>query len=334
MNTKTKFSKADVAREYREKHGMEMPTMRLAKIMYAENKKVFKDVEDARYRLRYIEGKAGQPQRKKVSGSKFLQADERPRNPYKLPDSDETFFDPFILKAKRVAILSDIHVPYHSISAITTALDFIKKEKPDTILLNGDVIDFYGLSRFMKDPRKKNFAQEIDMACNLVNIIQDKTGARVIWKYGNHSIRYRNYIYERAAALVGFEDFDLDNIIRKRIPDITLVKDLQFILANELTIIHGHEFQSSFFSPVNVARGLFLRAKANTLCGHSHRTSSHIERTIETKMIATWSVGCLCELFPDYAKVNNWNHGFAMLDMGETTGFEVRNYAIYKNKVV
>lgn len=332
-----KFSRPNVAREYRDRYGMKMATRRLAKKLYSENKKLFKDVEDARSCLRYIEGKQGEGKKKYVDNpetSSYILEGERPRNPYNLPNSDETFFTPYHLKANRVAIVSDIHAPYHSISAVTTALDFIKKEKPDTVLINGDLFDFYKLSRFMQDPSKRDFAQEIQIGCDLIKIIQKETKARIILKYGNHEVRYKHYIYQRAAALSGFEDFELDTIIKKRVSDIEIVHDLQFILANELTIIHGHEFQSSFFSPVNVARGLFLRAKANTFCGHSHRTSSHVERTIETKTIATWSAGCLCELFPDYAKINNWNHGFAMLDMGNKTGFEVRNYVIYKGKVV
>ena len=52
-------SKITIAREYREKYGMEMPTLKLARIVYAENNLLFRDVEDARCRLRAIEGKTG-----------------------------------------------------------------------------------------------------------------------------------------------------------------------------------------------------------------------------------------------------------------------------------
>ena len=330
-----KFSKSNVAREYRDKHGMEMPTQRLAKIMFSENKKLFYNVEDARDALRYIEGKKGRSLGSKIiRESKYFKAEERPRNVYNLPESDEIEYKTFKLKSTRTAIISDIHVPYHSVSALTTALDFIKAEKPDTILILGDLLDFYQLSNFNKDPRKRNFASEIQMACEVIKIIQDKIGAKVVYKFGNHSARYRNYIFQRAAALAGFEDFELETIIKKRIPEITIVDDKILIDANELTLLHGHEFGKSMFSPVNIARGLFLRGKSNAICGHHHRTSSHVERTLKEKMIATWSIGCLSELHPDYLPINNFNHGFAMLDLGKTTGFEVRNYSIYKGKVM
>ena len=44
---------------------MEMPTLKLARIMYSENKLLFKDVEDARFRLRDIEDKAGRRKKNK-----------------------------------------------------------------------------------------------------------------------------------------------------------------------------------------------------------------------------------------------------------------------------
>ncbi|MFN9904203.1 MAG: metallophosphoesterase, partial [bacterium] len=84
--------------------------------------------------------------------------------------------------------MSDIHVPYHSISALTAAFDLIQKEKPDTILLNGDLIDFYGLSRFMKDPRKRSVAHELKATNELLDVLS-KFGAKIVYKLGNHDER-------------------------------------------------------------------------------------------------------------------------------------------------
>lgn len=53
-----KNGNADIARVYRTKHP-DMPTLKLARIMYKENNLSFIDVETARTSLRYIEGKAG-----------------------------------------------------------------------------------------------------------------------------------------------------------------------------------------------------------------------------------------------------------------------------------
>ena len=145
--------KVDIAREYRTKHP-DMPSLKLARIMYAKESAAFKDVEDCRRTIRVIEGKAGKADRHIVTNP----APNRPYNPYKLPESDEAKYEPYVLKYKRILCISDIHAPYHSKSALTAVIKYAKEYKPDCILLNGDFFDFHGMSRFLKDPRKKNFA--------------------------------------------------------------------------------------------------------------------------------------------------------------------------------
>ena len=54
-----KSARLDCCRGYRDKYGADIPTAMLAKIIYEENKLLFKDKEDVRYCLRYIEGKVG-----------------------------------------------------------------------------------------------------------------------------------------------------------------------------------------------------------------------------------------------------------------------------------
>jgi predicted phosphodiesterase len=289
--------------------------------------------------LRIIEGKGGERRRAEITNpelTKYFMDEPRPKNPYNLPDSDETKYEPYILSGfKRVAIFSDIHVPYHSISAITIALDFCKKEKPDCLLLNGDILDAFQLSKFGKDPRKRSFAQELETMKQLIEVFRETLNCKIIFKKGNHSERYEQFLFQKAAELVGIEEFDLDNIIKARIKDVDVVGDKRIIHANKLNIIHGHEFSSGFFSPVNVARGLALRAKASAIQGHNHQSSEHTQVDINGKVMTTFSTGCLCELHPHYAPINNWNWGFAIIDLDENgEDFEVRNKRIYKGKIL
>ena len=69
------LTKVGVAREYRDKHGMEMPTLKLARIMYNENKLLFNSLDHARSTLRMIEGKSV----RKSGGGVTHPAPERPR---------------------------------------------------------------------------------------------------------------------------------------------------------------------------------------------------------------------------------------------------------------
>lgn len=326
--------KKDIAKEYRITYGPEMPTLTLARIMYNENVQAFTNVEDARSHLRYIEGKHGKHKRKyAIDKSLFIEGD-RPRNPWSLPKSEETKYEPFILKAKRLAVLSDIHVPYHSIDALTCAFDKIADEKPDAILLNGDTIDFYGLSRFMKDPRKRSVADELEALNDFLNVLQ-RFGAKVYYKLGNHDERYEHFLMHKAPELLGIREFQFENLLKADERGMDVIADKRIIKANELNIIHGHEFGQSIFSPVNIARGLFLRGKVTAMQGHNHSVSEHTESNMNGDITTTWSLGCLCELNPSYLPINKWSHGMAIVDLSENgKEFHVRNYRIYKGKIL
>ena len=156
------MNKSEIARSYRDKFP-DMPTLKLARIIFKEHNLQFKDVEDARYSLRRIEGKGEKRYKNIPANQKYIREEPRPYNPYKLPESDETIYKPFEFPHhKKIGILSDVHLPYHSLDALTEALTTLKKEKVDALLLNGDTIDCHQLSRFMKDPKKRDFKYELD----------------------------------------------------------------------------------------------------------------------------------------------------------------------------
>jgi predicted phosphodiesterase len=306
-----------------------MPTMKLARIMFNENPLLFTDSEAARAKLRQIENKYGKNNIYKTN--KIM--DERPKNPYNLPQSDEAIYQPYEIKAKRLLVLSDIHIPYHNIESLTCAFDFAKCEKPDAILLNGDTIDFFGLSRFSKDPKARSFANELNTFKEFMDILKKTFNAKIYFKIGNHEERYFHFLWMKAHEIVGVQEFELENIIKSRAEGIEIIKDKRIIKAGDLNIIHGHEFGGSVFSPVNIARGLFLKGKVSAMQGHNHCSSEHSESNMNGELTTTWSVGCLCELHPAYLPINKWNHGFAIVDI-DGQNFEVRNKRIHKGKIL
>jgi len=320
-------TKVNLCSEYREKFGWDMPTLKLARIIYNENKLLFSNVERVRDTLRSIEGKKGKSNRKIVK-----QVENRPLNPYNLPSSDETIYEPFKINAKRLLVLSDIHIPYHSITSLTIAFDWAKKQKPDAILLNGDTLDFFGLSRYAKDPKKRSFSSELESFKDFMNILKKTFDAKIYFKIGNHEERYEHYLWMKAGELNGIDDFELSNIIKARAEGIEIIADKRIMKAGELNIIHGHEYPGAF-SPVNIARGLFTKGKVSAMQGHNHSTSEHSEADMNGKLTTTWSLGCLSELHPLYLPLNKWNHGFAFVEI-DGDDFQVQNKRIYKGKVL
>lgn len=329
------MNKAELCREARVKYGWEMPTLKLARIVYEENKLSFKDVEAVRTLLRTIERKnSSSTNGVKVSAPIEYQEKHRPRNPYKLPESSETTYDPYIVPGKRVLVLSDIHIPYHSIEALTAALDFAKREDIDTIVLNGDTLDFHGLSRFVKDPKARSVAHELAAFKEFMTALRALFHkAFIIYKMGNHCERYDLFLIQKAHEIIGVDEFDFRNIIKARAEGIEVVGDKRILKLGALNLVHGHEFGGSIFSPVNIARGLFLRGKVSAMQGHNHQTSEHTESNMNGEITTTYSVGCLCELHPAYLPINKWNHGFAIVEVDDQA-FHVRNYRIHKGEVL
>ena len=339
------MKKSKVAAEFREKHGKDVPTKTLAKALYAEHNLLFRDVEDARSSLRYIEGKVGGKDRNKTINSPYFMEKPRPYNPYNFPKGDEAEYVPYVIEGPaRIVGLFDVHVPYHSIEALTGAVQWAKAHDVNILLIGGDFIDFYGLSRFAKDPNKRNATQEILMAVDVLKALYDVLKpSRVIYKMGNHDERFEHYLWQKYAEipqLTQLEEFStitLENVLRKRLgPDfpIEFVGDKRIIKAGNLNITHGHEFPSGIASPVNIARGLYLRAKANAICGHHHKTSDHTETTINDDIVITYSVGCLCDLHPLYMPINSWNHGVAMIELDKEGKVYVHNKRIKNGKIV
>lgn len=326
--------KSDLAREYRTRFPNK-PTKALARILYKDNNLLFKDEEGARHTLRYIEGKTGDRDRKKVDKTDFFKAGSRSLNPYNLPKSDEDIYEPYVIKGhKRGLILNDIHLPYHSEAALIATFDFATKEKPDFIFINGDLLDFHLLSYFMKDPRKKRFSEELDMMQDFLVELKRIFKCKIYFKFGNHEERYDSFLYQKAHELKGVKEFELENIIKARVPDIEIIRDKRLVVMNGLPFIHGHEFGRSFFSPVNAARGLFLQAKHSCVKGDCHTTSEHTEPDIFGKIMTTYSIGALCGLTPKWLPINKWNAGFAMIDLDGKDKYRFRNYRIYKGEVL
>lgn len=329
------MKKSDIAIEYRTKYS-EMPTLKLARIIYNENKLLFKDIENARTVLRYIEGKTGLKNKKSVKKSALIKHEPRPYNPYNLPKTEETEYKPFEIKGfKKVGILSDIHLPYHNLEALTEALTTLKKIKVDAVLLNGDTIDCHTLSRFMKDPKKRDFKYEIDMLKLFFYKLDEILDCKIFFKIGNHEARYEHFLYQKASEIAGIEDFEFSNIIRAREKGIDVIESNRFMKLNDLNGIHGHEYIGGISAPVNVARGLYLRGKVSAFQGHNHSTSEHTETDMDGKITTTWSIGCLSELHPAYMPLNKWNHGYAYVELDDNgKDYQFHNKRIFNGKTL
>jgi predicted phosphodiesterase len=115
---------------------------------------------------------------------------------------------------------------------------------------------------------------------------------------------------------------------------IEIVEDQRPIMLGKLPVLHGHELPKGLTNPVNMARGAYLRTAHTILVGHGHRTSGHSEPDLWREEVFCWSTGCLCDMRPEYARINKWNHGFAFVEIAKDKSFDVSNLRIGKDGVV
>lgn len=314
------------------------PALTLAKKLFREHPALWPTLELCRSAVRRALGVNGDHNRRKtVDKTQFRPARQAgdwghviPPALVELPDwKAEVFPGPF-----RCLVLSDIHIPYHDPGPLEAALEYGQQNKATMILLNGDICDFFALSRFEKDPRQRDFAGEVKATRHfLAGLRKEFPKAQIVYRWGNHEERYDKYLWLKAPEFLDLEDFDWSNVFSLNKHKITLVRDKRVIELGKLNVIHGHEFSFQISSPVNPARGFFLRAKTHVLGSHFHRTSQHSERSLEQQVLSAWSTACLCNLHPAWRPINEWNSGLAFVTVDKDGSFEVDNLRIIKNRV-
>jgi hypothetical protein len=94
------------------------------------------------------------------------------------------------LHLKKIGILSDIHFPYHDLTALTCAIKHLKEQEIDCLYLNGDVTDQYSISRHERDPFMRDFKREVDMNRDFLQRLRDIFRTiPIYYKLGNHENR-------------------------------------------------------------------------------------------------------------------------------------------------
>lgn len=292
-------------------------------------------LEQARRRIGRQFGVQGQKNRKRM---KLIKA--RPKRNagevYSLPPSQAEAFSRYVFKVTgHVGILSDIHVPYHSEMAVKSAVTFLHGQELAGLLLNGDIADFYAISRYMKDPTQRDFKGELEAVREFLGWIRSEfPEIPIVYKSGNHEERWQHWLWQHAAEISDDPRMSLSAWLELDKHGIDLVEDQRPVMLGKLPVLHGHELPKGMAAPVNVARGAFLRTLSTVLVGHSHRTSNHAESDMWQRETACWSTGCLCDLRPEYAKFNRWNHGFAVATVHERGEFDVHNYRVMTDGTV
>jgi len=233
---------------------------------------------------------------------------------------------------KKIGILSDIHFPYHDLAALTCAIKHLKDQKIDCLYLAGDCFDFYAISRFERDPDKRDFKKEVEMNRDFLQKLRDIfRDIPIYFKLGNHENRYARALNNDAEEFAQLHDLQFDIFFRLDKLNIIMIEDWRGMEMGDLLVLHGHELYSG--GGVNPSQNLFNKTICNTLIGHVHRTSNTQKKTGFKEFINTYSIGCLTILSPKYMPFSMHNHGFAVVEI-ENGKSKVHNIQIKDGKIV
>jgi len=278
------------------------------------------DLEKARSAVRTVMGRNGEVIRNSTHPDDF-QLGERD---IKMPVTWIKRKPAYTLPAGLWGILADVHIPFHEPQPLAAAIEYFEAQQVTGLLLNGDMFDCSAVGFWPNAHR--DFNAELESFIDFLDILRYRFADKpIVYKPGNHEYRLPRYFVSQAPDLAESPLAAMETVCGFEERNITFLDYFQKVYAGKLPIIHGHEMRT-IDRAVNPARGLFLKAKTFAACSHCHSTSEHTARDLNGEIITTWSTGCLCDLEPDYNPYgNNWNWGFALVNVDKSGGFEFEN---------
>lgn len=219
---------------------------------------------------------------------------------------------------KKTLICNDFHIPYHDEKAVKCMMSFSKYYKPDDIIIAGDLMDCYGISKYSKNPQnKKTLKYEIGETKKFLSELRKQhKKASIVYLEGNHEKRLEAYKTNVAREL-----FDLDQLNIKELLDLKSLnieyEKKGYIIKYGILIKHGQKI--SQYSSYTAKRE-FDSEGMSGISGHSHRLGVYF-RTQRGGEYVWHENGCLCSMDQEYMgdTVPNWQLGFSIGRYNETT---------------
>lgn len=213
------------------------------------------------------------------------------------------------IEAGPVAIVSDIHGEFVDYQAFNAACKVIAYLQPAAVVLNGDIADWYQVSRFDQDPKRRNGLQEeMDKTATLMHqLVANARDAEFYFTSGNHEDRLRRYLWGHP-EIANLDCLSLDQLLS--LPELGIKFVADKLTFGEFLITHGEAVRSR---GGYTAHAMLDRYGCSGVSGHTHRLAQ-VSRSQWGKQMTWVEGGCLCSLDPEYADVVDWQQGFTILN--------------------
>lgn len=213
--------------------------------------------------------------------------------------------------------------PTHDPAAMDVALQIIKDQQPNLIILGGDELDLPELSRFPADSR--HFVDTLQISLDglhnyLAQLRCDNPNARIVSLDSNHIRRIGRMMLQNAMPLFGVRRANMPdewpvmtyaNLMR--LDDLEIEFDsgypaTEFPINDRLRTVHGDRSNARG----STAAQYLPYRETSLLFHHTHRAESLTRTTPSGKKISAFSFGSLCD--------NNGSvpaYGSSVTDKGE-----------------
>ena len=184
----------------------------------------------------------------------------------------------------KTIIASDIHVPFHNRRGVRKLLDHIRRERPDHVVLAGDIADLHALTTHRRNPVwQDKLKQELDAVYDFLWDVRYAAKKAVItYIKGNHEDRFDRYVQSNAPEmrLIGV---DLPKYLELDSMDIRWVEDagrtkvwVPCGQGQRVRVLHGHEFKGGSKFPGGHALKIANELGCNVHIGHTHKLGSMV----------------------------------------------------------
>lgn len=219
-----------------------------------------------------------------------------------------------------VVVANDFHVPFHDEAALALFRRFLRRERPDWLILNGDFTDFWEISRFDLTPRGgKGLREEIRMGARILRSFRRLLPrARITWIEGNHEFRLRRFLIQNARELYGLPGLSVPELFgleRLRIeyaachPAASKFTD-NFVRVGPLYV--GHWDKVALHGGY-AAKNLVETRGVSVLQGHTHRFGAHARTTVDGRVLLGIENFSMCRREASYVAHPNWQLGFSVV---------------------
>jgi len=197
-----------------------------------------------------------------------------------------------------VVFLSDIHVPFQDTRAVKAALALVKELQPHRVVLNGDIADFFQLSRFnVSHERIDSLQAEIDEANEFRRAVREAAPDSIICEVdGNHDSRIKTYVAQNARSLVSLRALEPASLFGYKKLGIEWFPGAGFLLRPGFLVKHGDCVRSEAGA---TAKAELAKAGISGISGHTHRLATY--RKSGYGPARQWTEqGCLVRTDPSY----------------------------------